>query len=82
MNEWSKKSEKSGKIYHVRNVIGRENFITCGRVNVLAYALWTEYNRSVVQTLGQQNVNRQHYALHYLAIRHDVGKCTQTCTYI
>ena len=59
VNEWSKKSEKSGKIYHVRNVIGRENFITCERVNVLAYALWTEYNRSVVQTLEQQNVNSQ-----------------------
>ena len=60
VREWMvKKKWKSGKIYHVRNVIGRENFITCGRVNVLVYALWTEYNRSVVLTLEQQNVNSQ-----------------------
>ena len=34
-------------------------------MNVLAHTVWTEYTHSVVQTLGQQNVNRQHYALHY-----------------
>ena len=31
-----------GKIYHVRNVIGRENLITCGRTNELAHAVWTD----------------------------------------
>ena len=35
-----------GKIYHVRNVTGRENLITCGRMNALAYALLTEYSFS------------------------------------
>ena len=30
--------EKPGKIYHVRNVTGRENLITCGRTNKLTVA--------------------------------------------
>ena len=40
--EWG----EPGKIYHVRNVIGRENLITCGRTNELAHAVhvWTEYS--------------------------------------
>ena len=41
-NEKSKQREEPGKIYHVRNVIGRENLITCGRMNKLAHALWTD----------------------------------------
>ena len=40
-----------GKIYHVRNVIGRENLITCGRTNEFALALLTEYTRSVAKAL-------------------------------
>ena len=40
-----------GKIYHVRNVIGRENLITCGRTNELAHAVWTEYIRSAAIAL-------------------------------
>ena len=35
-----KKTGESGKIYHVRNVIGRENLITCGQTNELAHTLW------------------------------------------
>ena len=33
-----KERGEPGKIYHVRNVIGRENLITCGRTNEL---VWT-----------------------------------------
>ena len=36
-----KERGEPGKIYHVRNVIGRENLITCGRTNELAHAVWT-----------------------------------------
>ena len=35
-----KKRGESGKIYHMRNVIGRENLITCGQTNELAHTLW------------------------------------------
>ena len=41
-----KEREESGKIYHVRNVIGRKNLITFGRTNELAHALLTEYTCS------------------------------------
>ena len=34
-----KERGEPGKIYHVRNVIGRENLITCGRTNEHAHAL-------------------------------------------
>ena len=40
-----------GKIYHVRNVIDRENLITCGRTNELAHASLTEYTCSVAKAL-------------------------------
>ena len=46
-----KERGEPGKIYHVRNVIGRENLITCGRTNEHAHALLTEYTRSVVKAL-------------------------------
>ena len=36
-----KERGEPGKIYHVRNVIGRENLITCGRTNEHAHALLT-----------------------------------------
>ena len=42
-NEKSKERGEPGRIYHVRNVIGRENLITCGRTNELAHAVRTEY---------------------------------------
>ena len=50
-NEKSKERGEPGKIYHVRNIIGRENLITCGRTKELAHALWTEYTRSVTIAL-------------------------------
>ena len=46
-----KERGEPGKIYHVRNVIGRENLITCGRTNEFAHALLTEYTRSVAKAL-------------------------------
>ena len=46
-----KERGEPGKIYHVRNVIGRENLITCGRTNELAHVVWTEYIRSVAIAL-------------------------------
>ena len=47
-----KERGEPGKIYHVRNVIGRENLITCGRTNEsVAHALLTEYTRSVAKAL-------------------------------
>ena len=39
-----KKSGESDKIYHVRNVMGRENLIACGRTNELTRVLLTEYS--------------------------------------
>ena len=41
-NEKSKERGEPGRIYHVRNVIGREDLITCGRTNELAHAVRTE----------------------------------------
>ena len=46
-----KERGEPGKIYHVRNTIGRENLITCGQTNKLVHALLTEYTRSVVKAL-------------------------------
>ena len=40
-NEKSKERGESGRIYHVKNVIGIENLITCGQTNELAHAVWT-----------------------------------------
>ena len=51
---------KPGKIYHVRNVVGRENLITSGRTNELAHALWILV--SLRKLYSQQNGTRQHYA--------------------
>ena len=41
-----KERGEPGKIYHVRNVIGRENLITCGRTNEHAHALLPIYSFS------------------------------------
>ena len=35
-----KERGEPGRIYHVRNIIGRENLITCGRTNELTHASW------------------------------------------
>ena len=41
-NEKSKERGEPGRIYHVRNVIGKENLITCGRTNELTHTVRTE----------------------------------------
>ena len=47
-----KERGEPGKIYHVRNVIGRENLITCGRTNEHAHALLTIYSFSRESFIG------------------------------
>ena len=53
MRERKNRKERGepGKIYHVRNSIGREKLITSGRTNELAYTLWTEYTCSIAKAL-------------------------------
>ena len=65
-NEKSKKRGEPGRIYHVRNVIGRENLITCGRTNELAHAVRTEYSSDsfMADRMGLDGT-----MLHYLAVR-------------
>ena len=46
-----KERGEPGKIYRVRNVIGRENLITCGQMNEFAHTLLTAYTRSVAKAL-------------------------------
>ena len=41
-NKNQKEKREPGKIYHVRNVISRENLNTCGQTNKLAHAVWTD----------------------------------------
>ena len=50
----------------MRNVIGRENLITCGRTNELAHAVRTEYSRDsfMADRMGLDGT-----MLHYLAVR-------------
>ena len=60
--EWG----EPGKIYHVRNVIGRENLITCGRTNELAHAVWTEYS---CDSFMADRMGLDGTMLHYLAVR-------------
>ena len=65
-NEKSKERGEPGRIYHMRNVIGRENLITCGRTNELAHAIRTDYgcNSFMADRMGQDGT-----MLHYLAVR-------------
>ena len=39
VNKKSKERGEPERIYHMRNVIGRENLITCGRTNELTHAV-------------------------------------------
>ena len=66
-NEKSKERGKPGRIYHVRNVIGRENLITCGRTNELAHAGRTEY--SCDSFMADRMELDGTILLHYLAVR-------------
>ena len=65
-NEKSKKRGEPGRIYHVRNVIGRENLITCGRTNELAHAVRTEYS---CDSFMADRMGLDGTMLHYLAVR-------------
>ena len=61
-----KERGEPGKIYHVRNVIGRENLITCGWTNELAHAVWTEYS---CDSFMADRMGLDGTMLHYLAVR-------------
>ena len=50
----------------MRNVIGRENLITCGRTNELAHAVWTEYS---CDSFMANRMRLDGTMLHYLAVR-------------
>ena len=50
----------------MRNVIGRENLITCGRTNELAHAVWTEYS---CDSFMADRMGLDGTMLHYLAVR-------------
>ena len=65
-NEKSKERGEPGRIYHVRNVIGRENLITCGRTNELAHAVRTEYS---CDSFMADRMGLDGTMLHYLAVR-------------
>ena len=54
-----KERGEPGKIYHVRNVIGRENLITCGRTNEHAHALLTEYRAIAMTSYKLRNFNER-----------------------
>ena len=53
----------------MRNVIGRENLITCGRTNELAHAVRAEYScdRFMADRMGLDGT-----MLHYLAVRNAI----------
>ena len=50
----------------MRNVIGRENLITCGRTNELAHAVRTEYS---FDSFLADRTGLDGTMLHYLAVR-------------
>ena len=50
----------------MRNVIGRENLITCGRMNELAHAVRTEYS---CDSFMADRMGLNGTMLHYLAVR-------------
>ena len=50
----------------MRNVIGRENLITCGRMNKLAHAVRTEYS---CDSFMADRMGLDGTMLHYLAVR-------------
>ena len=82
-----KERGEPGKIYHVRNIIGRENLITSGQTNEIAHALWYSFSCKSFMVLvqlqklyGRQNVTRQHYAT-LLGSMASYGEHTQTRTF-
>ena len=63
-----KERGEPGKIYHVRNVIGRENSITCGRTNEHTHALLTIYSFSRESFMADRT-GLDSTMLHYLAVQ-------------
>ena len=55
-----------GRIYHVRNVIGKENLITHGRTNELTHASWLLIQ---LRKLMANRTGLGSTTLHYLAVR-------------
>ena len=65
-----KERGEPGKIYHMRNVIGRENLITCGWTNELAHALLTWiYSFSRESFYMADRTELDSTTVHYLAVR-------------
>ena len=65
-NEKSKERGEPGRICHVRNVIGREDLITCGRTNKLAHAVRTECSCDSFMAV---RMGLDGAMLHYLAVQ-------------
>ena len=66
-NKKSKERGEPGRIYHVRNVISRENLITCGRTNEPSHAVDSTtriHLRFMADRMGLDGT-----MLHYLAVR-------------
>ena len=61
-----KERGEPGKIHHVRNIIGIENLITCGRMNELAHAVRTD---TVFNCDSFYMGDLDGTMLHYLAVR-------------
>ena len=66
--EWKSKGKgrEPCKIYHVRNVIGRENIITHGQTSELAHALRTKHTR---ESFMADRTGLGGTMLHYQAVR-------------
>ena len=60
----------------MRNVIGRENLITCWRTNELAHAVRTEYSCDSFMA-DRMNGTKRHYAT-LPGSTESYGECTQT----
>ena len=61
-----KERGEPGKIYHVRNVIGRENLITCGQTNEFAHALIYSFS---CESFMVDRTGLDSTMLHYLAVQ-------------
>ena len=62
----TKERGEPGKIYHVGNVIGRENLITCGQTNEFAHALIYSFSR---ESFMADRTGLDSTMLHYLAVQ-------------
>ena len=73
-----KEKEEPGKVYQVRNVIDRENWITCGWTNKPTHGLLANILVCLQQLYGWLGGTTLHYytTLHYLEVTTSYGKCT------